>query len=132
MSDTFDKETCASLVNYRKELAFSTLDDAKFLFNANRLNASANRLYYACFYIVEALLIKNCIKAGTHQGAKAMFSAHFIATQKLDKQWGKYFSDVLNLRKTADYDFFINYDKEDIEPLLQKADTFINLVKDLI
>ena len=47
------------LVAYRIERAFGTLRTAKTVANSGDWNAVANRLYYACFYAVLALLAKN-------------------------------------------------------------------------
>lgn len=132
MSETLDNETRRAIVTYRCETAYTTLDDAKFLFGAGRLNAAANRLYYACYYIVEALLISDGIQASTHQGVKSMFGAHYVVNGKVSVEWSKFFSTVLNLRKTADYDFFVKYEKDEIEPLLNNADDFISEIHKLI
>jgi uncharacterized protein (UPF0332 family) len=46
------------LVQYRLRRARETLQDAHILANAERWNPCVNRLYYACFYVVSALLIR--------------------------------------------------------------------------
>lgn len=46
------------LVLYRIEKARNTLEDAHILASSERWNACVNRLYYACFYAVTALLLK--------------------------------------------------------------------------
>ena len=132
MSETLDNETRRAIVAYRCETAHSTLDDAKYLFRDGRLNAAANRLYYACYYIVEALLISDGIQASTHQGVKSMFGAHYVVKGEISVDWSKYFTSVLNLRKSADYDFFVKYEKSEIEPLLLRADEFISTVERLM
>ena len=132
MNETLDNETRQQIVNYRCESARSTLDDAVYLFNDGRLNGAANRLYYACYYVVEALLISDGIQASTHQGVKSMFGAHYIVKGKIDVRWSKYFSAVLNLRKTADYDFFVKYERQELEPLINEASDFISTVEQLI
>ncbi len=132
MMVTLDSETRRSIVAYRCEAAHAALDDAQYLFRGNRLNAAANRLYYACYYAVEALLISSGIQASTHQGVKSMFGAHFVVSGKIDVRWSKYFSAVLGLRKTADYDFFVKYEAEDVEPLLNQAEEFIATIEKLI
>ncbi len=132
MKETLDMETRRSIVAYRIESAHNAIDDAKYLLSDDRLNATANRLYYACYYIVEALLISNGIQASTHQGVKSMFGAHLVLKGKVDIRWSKYFSAVLSLRKTADYDFFVKYEKDDIEPLLSQADEFMTTIEQLI
>ncbi len=45
------------VVAYRIERAFIALDQAKKNFQINCLEVTANRLYYAAYYAVSALLI---------------------------------------------------------------------------
>ncbi|MDR2058337.1 MAG: HEPN domain-containing protein [Dysgonamonadaceae bacterium] len=42
-----------------------------------------NRLYYACYYAVTALLINSGIEAQTHAGVRRMLALHFTKTEKL-------------------------------------------------
>lgn len=46
------------LTSYRLQRARQTLEDARILADARRWNPCVNRLYYACFYAVSALLIQ--------------------------------------------------------------------------
>ena len=48
-------------INYRFHRAEETFEEALILAKEERWNAVINRLYYACFYAVIALLIKNNI-----------------------------------------------------------------------
>ena len=50
--------TKGDLINYRVERAYKTLHTARTLAVSGDWNAVANRLYYACFYAVLALLVK--------------------------------------------------------------------------
>jgi uncharacterized protein (UPF0332 family) len=58
--------TLEDLIQYRLEKANQTLEDAKLLANAKRWNPCVNRLYYACFYAVSALLAKNEFSSSKH------------------------------------------------------------------
>ena len=60
MSKSFD-----DLIKYRMERAFETLADARILADNNSWNSCINRLYYASFYSINALLIKNNIRTHT-------------------------------------------------------------------
>ena len=73
------------LVDYRIQRAKETLSEADILIEAGFFNAAVNRLYYACYYAVTALLVKNNIVTQSHNGVKQMFSLHFIATRKMDR-----------------------------------------------
>ena len=46
------------LVKYRLDRAIETIEEAVLLANNNHWNACINRLYYACFYATNVLLIK--------------------------------------------------------------------------
>jgi len=131
MSDVFDQESRNALTAYRMEQADEAILDAELLFQNDRLNAAANRLYYACFYATEALLIKNVIRASTHAGVRQMFGLHFVQKGLVDPQWGRFLSQVEQLREGADYDFFIHYDKSELGMYFPKAKEYIALVKQL-
>jgi uncharacterized protein (UPF0332 family) len=48
-----------ALVRYRMERAIEALDEAKVMFDSGHINTYVNRLYYACFYAVSALLLSH-------------------------------------------------------------------------
>ncbi len=52
------------IIEYRKTRALETLEEAKLLFNNDRLFATVNRMYYSLFYAVIALLL---VKMYLHQ-----------------------------------------------------------------
>lgn len=59
MKEEIDDATRAALISYRLERANETLKEAKLLTDNGFFNAAVNRLYYSCYYAVQALLIKN-------------------------------------------------------------------------
>ena len=129
MSESFDDKTRSALTDYRIEQALSTYSDAELLLDNDRLNAAVNRLYYACFYAAEALLIKNGIKASTHVGVRQMFGLHFTQTGLIDSKWGRFLTRIAQLREGADYDFFISYDKQELQDIFPKAKEFITIIR---
>jgi uncharacterized protein (UPF0332 family) len=58
------------LINYRLERAKDTLDDARILADKEKWNSTINRLYYAAYYAVIALLLNSNLKPITHKGVK--------------------------------------------------------------
>jgi uncharacterized protein (UPF0332 family) len=70
--------TLEDLIKYRLEKADQTLDDAKLLANAKRWNPCVNRLYYACFYAVSALLAQNEFSSSKHTGIRSLFNLNFV------------------------------------------------------
>ena len=56
MKDILDKESKQALVQYRLERSVNSLDEAQYMAKGGYYNAAINRLYYACYYAVVALL----------------------------------------------------------------------------
>ena len=57
-----------------------TIEAAEHDMAGNFTLAAINRVYYACYYCMSALLLTQNIYAKTHQGTRAKFSEIFIKT----------------------------------------------------
>ncbi len=90
-------------INYRFHRAEESYEEALILAKENKWNAVINRLYYACFYAVIALLLKNNIPAQTHDGARKQFGLNFIKTGIIDKDSGRLFSKLFDFRQKGNY-----------------------------
>lgn len=62
------------LINYRRKKAKETLEDAKILLKAKRFSSAVNRIYYALFYEVVALLLTRNLSSRKHSGVRALFN----------------------------------------------------------
>ena len=102
------------LVKYRLERAKSTLKEVEIHIQNKLWNTAINRLYYACYYAVIALLLNQKITTQTHAGSRQMFGLHFIKTNQIDKQLGKFYTDLYDKRQTGDYGDFIEFSKDDV------------------
>ena len=91
-----------------------------------------NRLYYACFYSVPALFSRYQIPSHKHSGAKTQFSLHFIKTGLLDKESGKLFGDLFDLRHKGDYGDFLDIEEKHVIPMIPKVEQFINKIQFLL
>ncbi len=116
-------------INYRLQRALDTLNDARLLAANERWNSSINRLYYACFYAVSALLYYHSIEARTHKGVRIKFMNEFIKPGLFDKEYGKLFSDLYDWRQEGDYSDFVSFDKELTLPLINQSEEFIALIR---
>lgn len=116
-------------INYRLSRADSTLNDAKILAFNNSWNSCVNRLYYSTFYAVTALLISKGFEAKTHNGVKTIFFKEFIATGLIDKEFGKLYSDLIDWRSEGDYADFTDYDSETVTPMIDKVESFLEIIK---
>lgn len=104
----------------------------KTLTAAQDWEVAVNRLYYAAFHAVSALLFKNDIKVKAHSGAKAMLELHFVKTGLLSVHWGKFYAELFDERNDSDYEDFAIFTEEDVLPLLPQTQEFIDVIKRLI
>lgn len=116
-------------IKYRLQRATDTLNDARLLAENERCNSAINRLYYACFYAVSALLYYHSIEAKTHKGVRIKFMNEFIKTELFEKEYGKLFSDLFDWRQEGDYSDFVSFDKDLTIPLINKSEDFIALIR---
>ncbi len=122
----------SELVSYRLSRAKETFEEAKLLAQENHWNAVANRLYYSCYYAVNALLIKHRFSFSSHNGVKTEFYKSFVKTGNISIESGKLYNRLFNLRQEGDYVDFQRFTQEDIEPFLDQAENFIREIKKLI
>ena len=116
-------------INYRFHRAEESFEEALILAKEERWNAVINRLYYACFYAVIALLIKNNISTQTHDGARTQFGLFFVKTGIIDKESGKLYSKLFDYRQKGDYGDLFDYDVELTMPLINKVKEFLIEIK---
>ena len=121
-----------AIIVYRLENADKTLAEVSIHITNHLWNTAVNRLYYACYYAVTALLINSGIEANTHAGVRRMLALHFTKTGKLSTKWNKFYSDLFDNRQTGDYADFVDFDRETAEELHIQTISFINVIKELI
>jgi uncharacterized protein (UPF0332 family) len=132
MKETLDEQSRLGLMSYRMDRAYEAIGEAEVLTERGYYNAAVNRLYYACFYMTQALLLKHHIAANTHAGVKAMLGLHFVSKGLVPIELGKTFNTLFEKRHSSDYEAFAYCDKDMVEELMTLAEVFINALKELI
>lgn len=132
---TLNDQDRREIVQYRIEKAEETYKEAMAIVKLGFVNTAANRLYYAAYYAISALLIANGITTKTHSGVKIMFGRYFIKTRAIDIRFGYLLNQLFSLRMTGDYEDRKNLDMEtEVRPLVQPTrellDVVINMVKE--
>ena len=127
-----DDDSRKALVDYRLERAYATMQEATVMTEKEFYNAAVNRLYYACYYATEALLLMHKIEAKSHAGVKAMLGLHFVSKGLIPVSMGKILSTLYEKRQSGDYDDFIYCDKEMTDDLTVQAQSFIDCLAKLI
>ena len=126
------KDTKADIIKYRLSRARDTYLDAQILAEKERWNSTINRLYYASYYAVMALLLQSDLKPTTHNGAKSNFSEHFVSKDKISKELGKIYSQLFTWRQKGDYDDLFDFDKEKVMPYFASVRQLIDTIEKLI
>lgn len=119
------------LILYRLDRAGETYEEALLMQRESHWNACANRLYYACFYAVSALLASKGLSSNKHSGVKALFNQHFIKTGLVSKENGKLYNQLFEERQESDYVDFVHLDKNTIEPWIPLIKEFIETINQL-
>jgi len=117
------------LVRYRFEKAKETFVEAEVQLKNEFWNLAVNRLYYACFYAVSALLASKEIYAKTHSGTKQMFGQHFVKNGTIDQKSSDFYTKIFSLRQSGDYQDFCDYEKPDVMELIAPAKDLINKIE---
>ena len=113
------------IVSLELKRARETYDDIGCLISANRLNGAANRMYYAVFHAVCALLIHDGHQVSTHKGSHALFSLHYIKTGILPREYGQLYSQLQTMREENDYNCAYDVEMDEIEQRLKPAKRLI-------
>ena len=120
------------LVAYRMERAHEAIDEAKMLFEAGHINSYVNRLYYACFYAVSALLLTKNLSTSKHGYLRSLMHRELVKTGLITKELGKHFDLLFNNRLKGDYTDFARFKAEDVSDWLEKTQKFISHVDTIL
>ncbi|MHC1706725.1 MAG: HEPN domain-containing protein [Bacteroidales bacterium] len=125
-------ESKTNLITYRLLRAKDTFHDAEILAEKERWNSAINRLYYAAYYAVIAILLKHDYKPTTHNGAKSVFSEQFIKTGLIPVEYGKLYSQLFTWRQKGDYDDLFDFDREKVIPYIEPVQKLIEVIESKI
>src|SRR3972149_8363206 len=125
------KEEKLALIRYRLEQAEASIKEAQVLLEEGMsLRSVMNRLYYAMFYAVLALLQEKQLGTSKHIGAISLFDKEFIKTAIFDKGMSKALHRTFELRQKWDYMEQAEVTKKDVDEILPEAINFVNKIKE--
>src|SRR4030043_1030415 len=122
-----------ALIQYRLSQAKDSLKEADVLLREGMSYRSViNRLYYAMFYAVLAILQEREIGTSKHSGAISLFDREFIKTGILEKSFSKVLHRAFELRQKGDYMEQTEVTKQEIEEIQPKAQDFMNKIENYL
>ncbi|MBP7585068.1 MAG: HEPN domain-containing protein [Spirochaetes bacterium] len=122
------KPEFVTLAQYRLEKARKTLEDAVLFSGRATSGTIVNRIYYALFYAVTALLITDEKYSAKHSGVRSLFNRDFVKTGIIPVADGKFFSEMYDSRQEGDYGDYKEFTSEEITSWLDNARSFIDRV----
>jgi len=120
------------LVRYRLQCANEALAEARLLMSGDHLRGSTNRLYYAMFYDVVALLATRDVYPKTHKGVRQQFSLLFLSERLIPEHLGLAYSELFERRHSGDYDDFVSIDGEAVTRLHEQTVGMLNPIEGII
>ena len=120
------------IVELEIEKSKQIMKEIPLLENAQLWNTICNRLYYAAFHALSALLISEGHPVSTHQGAVILLHQYYIKTQRLSRECGTFYSQLQRLREESDYNCTYYATKDETIARIEPTRNFINSVLALI
>ena len=121
-----DDET-PSKASIERELhqARQALSDAKKARDADLSDAAIiNRLYYASFHAVQAVLYDRGYEPTSHGGVLSLFGSEIIVAGDAAREHGRFLNQLSELRKQADYGY--GEIDENVDALLARAQQLVS------
>ena len=120
-----------AIVEFRIEKALRAYEQAKGVIELKYWETIANRLYYAAYNAVSALLIANGDNAQSHNGVIHLFGLRFIKTGLLPAENGKLYHELFSKRQTGDYDDTYGLTEDDVLPFVEPTGQLIEKVVEM-
>jgi len=120
------------IVSLELDKANKTMEQIPELRKLGYWDNIANRLYYAVFHAVNALLINDGHPVNTHRGAISLFGNYYIRTGIFSSEDGRLYSDLQVMRNNSDYNCSFSATQQEIEPMIEPARKLITKIANFI
>jgi len=119
-------------LKYRIDRANETIEEVRVHIENKFWNTAINRMYYACYYAVSALLARDKIDVSSHTGVRQKFGEIFVKTGLFDRDLAKHFTELFEKRNKGDYNDFYDYDEETVLRLYPICQRFIKEITSIL
>ena len=112
------------------EKAERAMRATRTLLDAEDAEFAAGRVYYAMFYVAEALLHERGLRFSKHQGVHGAFGKEFAKGGLLDPKYHRWLLDAFDTRIEADYGVRCTANLGDATAMLSQAQEFLAAARD--
>lgn len=124
-----ERSTLVALEYEKAQAIFSQIEGLRSLGYWDNI---ANRLYYALFHAVSALLIHDKHEVNTHRGVVAMFGRYYVKTGLFTLDDGRLYSQLQTMREKGDYNCFYQTTEEEVLPMIEPARSLMERISKAI
>jgi uncharacterized protein (UPF0332 family) len=114
------------------EKAERFIHSSKVLANDGDYDSAASRLYYAMFYIAQALLDARGWLFSSHKGVISAFGQHLVKTQELESRFHQALTAAYGQQQLGDYAIDSGLQLEDIETKSINAKDFLATARKML
>jgi uncharacterized protein (UPF0332 family) len=107
------------------EKAQQYIHSAAILMDEGDYDSAASQLYYAMFYIAQAMLENLGLSFSSHKAVISAFGQHFAKSGEFDPRFHRALIDSFNQRQLGDYAAQSGLNRSDIEIMLVSANEFM-------
>ncbi len=129
---SLNEEDKYNLIQYRIEKSNMSKLSAEILLDKEEFFGTVNRIYYANFYMLNALALKFNFETKNHGKLIGWSHKEFIKTGKLDKKYSTIIKKAFEERTEADYGEAMEFSKEQVEKLYNEMIDLTSSIKKLI
>ena len=126
------KEETRILVMYRLDRARESLEEAGILLEREYGNTFVNRLYYACFYAVSALLLTKRLSSAKHSGTRSLFHQTFVKPGLVDPELGQLYDRLFDNRQKGGYADLVRFDPNEVRDWYDEAFEFVETIQNIV
>ena len=127
-----EKEARRTLVKLWLEKAEDAIASADIELNQGHLTFAINRLDYACFYAVTAVLLQEGKQFSRHSAVKAEFARAYIKTGRIDAKWHKFYQKLFDDRQEGNYIPTAVFDKPSVSERLTQTREFVSGMRNIV
>lgn len=129
---SIDKDHKDALIRYWMGKARESMEAAQSEYVSGRYATAVRDLYYACFYALTAVLLKEGHSFKKHTAVKAALHKDLIRAGIVEPNWGKFYNKIFDSRHEGDYQPLRVFEAEEVKMFLDQGAGFIANMENLL
>jgi len=104
------------------------IKSARREYKAGDYDYACSRAYYACFYLLEGVLLLDNKRFTKHSTVISFFNKDYVKTDVFPVEFSKHIKYLLKRREIGDYSFSIRIGEEDAKNCISKAEELFKVI----